>query len=121
MASTITILLVYPDATVAGLLAAVLNDAGYRVQIAVDGPSALRAVATCPPALVVLDLRLPGMSGHAVLAHLRSADAPQLPIVVIGTNPDAQDLVTQGANAVLIKPVVFADLLACIAAHITAS
>jgi DNA-binding response OmpR family regulator len=118
MASSATILLVYPDATVAQLLAGVLSDAGYRVQIAVDSPSALRAIATCPPALVLLDLLLPGMSGHEVLARLRSVDAPGLPVVVLSTHPDVQDLLTQGANAVLIKPVAFADLLACVAAHI---
>ena len=119
MASTATILLVYPDAAVARLLADVLSDAGYRVQIAVDGPSALHAIATCPPALVLLDLLLPGMSGHDLLARLRCADAPTLPIVVTSTNPSTQDLLTQGANAVLIKPVAFADLLACVAAHIS--
>ncbi len=120
MAGIATILLVYPDDMVARLLAAVLSDAGYRVQIAVDGPSALRAITTCPPALVLLDLLLPGMSGYEVLARLRRADAPTLPVVVISANLATQDLLTQGANAVLIKPVAFADLLACVAAHIAA-
>ena len=53
-----------------------------------------------------------------MLARLRREDAPKIPVVVISANPFAQDLLTEGANAVLIKPVAFDELLACIAAHI---
>jgi hypothetical protein len=53
-----------------------------------------------------------------VLTQLRSVDAPKLPIFVLSTHPDAQDLLREGANAVLIKPVAFADLLVCVAIHI---
>jgi len=120
MPSTASILLVEDDTAVARLLADVLSDAGYRVQIAEDGPSALRVIAASPPALVLLDLMLPGMSGRDVLARLRRADTPKLPVVVISANPFAQDLLTQGANAVLIKPVAFDELLVCIAGHMAA-
>ena len=60
MSSTATILLVDDDTAVARLLADVLSDAGYRVQIAEDGPSALRMIAASPPVMVLLDLNLPG-------------------------------------------------------------
>ena len=108
------------DTAVARLLADLLSDAGYRAQIAEDGLSALRVIAASPPALVVLDLTLPGMSGREVLDRVRRTDAPKIPVVVINANPFAQDLLTEGANVVLIKPVAFDELLACIAVHIAA-
>ncbi len=49
----------------------VLSDAGHSVSVALDGESALTAIAECEPDLVVLDYNLPGISGLAVLRRVR--------------------------------------------------
>jgi len=118
MSRTATILIVDDNAVYSRLIADILSEADYQVQIAEDGPTALRMIAAAPPALVVLDLMLPGMSGRDVLARLRRPGIPNLPIIIISANPAAHELLSQGANAVLIKPLMFDELLACVSAHI---
>ena len=69
------ILIVDDEAGIAHTLADLLADEGYRVATAPDGPSALAAAAdpALPPALVLLDVMLPGMDGRAVCRRLRAA------------------------------------------------
>jgi two-component system response regulator EvgA len=67
-----------------------LEAAGYTVVgEAPDGESALAAVRRDPPDVVLLDLRLPDMSGLAVAEHL--AREPRAPVVVITTTYDPDD------------------------------
>jgi two-component system, sensor histidine kinase and response regulator len=120
MSRTATILVVDDNAVYSRLIADILSEAGYHVQIAEDGPTALRMIAAALPALVVLDLMLPGMSGRDVLARLRGPGIPNLPVIIISANPAAHELLSQGANAVLIKPLAFDELLACVTAHTVA-
>jgi CheY-like chemotaxis protein len=110
-----TILIVDDDYTYSRLIADVLGEAGYRVTVAEDGYSALQSVCTCRPALVLLDLMLPGLIGDEVLAQLRSGPHPEIPVVVLSANPDAQLLLQQGASAILTKPFQWDALLACVA------
>ena len=120
MSRSATILIVEDNPVYARLIADILSEADYHVQIAEDGPTALRMIAASPPALVVLDLMLPGMSGRDVLARLRTPGVLNLPVIIISANPAAHELLSQGANAVLIKPLTFDELLACISAHTAA-
>jgi CheY-like chemotaxis protein len=110
-----TILVVDDDFAFTRVLSDVLSDAGYRILVAEDGPRALQVVCAQRPALVLLDLVLPGMSGTAVLAQLRSGANPTLPVIILSANPAANALLQDGANAVLIKPFHWDALLACVA------
>ena len=56
---------------VADSLALLLRRWGYRAAVAYDGPAALALASADPPAAVVLDLGLPGMSGYGLAARLR--------------------------------------------------
>jgi CheY-like chemotaxis protein len=58
-----------PD--VAQSLAIALEQAGHRVQLFADGPSALSGLASLKPAAVLLDIGLPGMDGYELAARLR--------------------------------------------------
>lgn len=71
------------------------------------------------PALVLLDLKMPGRSGFEVLAWIRGSDAwKRLPVIILtaSTSPnDAAEAYRLGANSVLIKPSSiqqFAEILA---------
>ena len=55
---------------------------GFEVEEAADGPAALAAVAACVPALVLLDVDLPGMSGLELMTRLQRHD-PDLPVVIV--------------------------------------
>ncbi len=75
------------------LLAQVLEDLGYDVVEARDGAAALRHVREDPGLrLVLLDLFMPGMDGHAFLQQLRADDArAELPVVLMTADPDAAE------------------------------
>ena len=67
-----TILVVDDDRPVAEMIAEVLADEGYRVQLARDGPSALAAIVAQVPDLVLADLVMREMSGLELLHAIRA-------------------------------------------------
>ena len=69
-------LVVDDDATVRDVVARYPGDAGYQVDLAADGESALRSAARDRPDAVVLDLMLPGTGGLDVCRALRAGQAP---------------------------------------------
>jgi DNA-binding response OmpR family regulator len=86
---------------------------GFRVQTAVDGATALAALGTEPPDLVVLDLRVPGFEGFDVLAAVRRLS--DVPVVVVTGRSDELDRVVgleMGADDYLVKPFSARELSA---------
>ena len=82
-----------------------LKNAGYRVVDVEDGGDALRQVEREPPSAVVLDLRLPRVSGRDVHRELASSQATRrIPIVVV-TGTETDDLDANDFAAILHKPV----------------
>ncbi|ORT95159.1 DNA-binding response regulator, partial [Frankia casuarinae] len=66
------VLVVDDDALVSEVVDRYLRNAGFDVDRAADGPTALRVAETTPPDLVVLDLMLPGLDGIEVFRRLRA-------------------------------------------------
>jgi DNA-binding response OmpR family regulator len=100
-----TILVVDDDPTVAEVVTGYLERAGFAVDRAADGPEALRLAAGRPPALVVLDLMLPGMDGLEVCRRLRAA-AP-VPVIMLTARGDEDDRILGleiGADDYVTKP-----------------
>jgi DNA-binding response OmpR family regulator len=94
-----------------------LEDEGYRVSEAPDGASGLAAFAEREADLVLLDLRLPDMSGFDVCRALRATSI--VPIIIITAQTDTYDLVAgleAGADDYITKPVVPKELAARIRA-----
>jgi DNA-binding NtrC family response regulator len=79
---------------------------GYEVLTAKDGPEALAIAQARPPDLVMVDVRMPGMDGVAVMRSLR-ASLPRLPVVLMtgyGTVQHALGAMKQGATDYVTKP-----------------
>jgi DNA-binding NtrC family response regulator len=84
-----------------------LEAVGYQVSVADSGPAALRLAREEPPAIVLLDLVLPGLDGMAVLDAIRR-DTPDAIVVVItghGTIARAVEAMKKGAHDFVTKPV----------------
>ncbi len=95
----------------------VLVDEGYEAIQACDAADALRAVEAQRPALVLLDIAMPGRDGVSVLDELRST-WPQLPVVMMsghGTIETAVRATKLGAYDFLEKPLSYDKLLGCVA------
>ena len=83
------ILVVDDSPSVRALVRDVLELEGHVVRVAEDGYAALRAVAAERPDGVVLDVVMPGMDGHEVLARLRAmAGGLELPVVMLTASAD---------------------------------
>lgn len=96
------------------LIAAILEDAFELVEF-VDGPTALRGMAEARPDLVLLDISLPGMDGHEVLARLRAHEGLRgLPVVALTAHAmrgDRERFLALGFDAYVGKPIVDEDEL----------
>ncbi|MDI3402242.1 response regulator transcription factor [Streptomyces cavernicola] len=99
------VLVVDDDPTVAEVVAGYLDRAGYAVDRAADGPTALTLAAARRPDLVVLDLMLPGMDGLEACRRLR-AHGP-VPVVMLTARGDEDDRILGlevGADDYVTKP-----------------
>jgi DNA-binding response OmpR family regulator len=82
------VLIIDDELTVGGMVQAVLTAFGYAVKHAGGGVEGLQLIRLFEPNVVLLDLKMPGMSGLEVLDYLRR-DYPELPVVVLSGNDDA--------------------------------
>src|SRR5690606_20936214 len=99
------VLVVDDDATLTEVVAGYLDRAGFTVDRAADGPTALQRATAAPPDLVVLDLMLPGMDGLQVCRRLRQAGP--VPVVMLTARGDEEDRVLGlevGADDYVTKP-----------------
>ncbi|MEV6025693.1 response regulator transcription factor [Streptomyces sp. NPDC052036] len=99
------VLVVDDDPTVSEVVAGYLDRAGFAVELAADGPTAVALAAARPPDLVVLDLMLPGMDGLEVCRHIRE-DGP-LPVIMLTARGDEEDRILGlevGADDYVTKP-----------------
>jgi CheY-like chemotaxis protein len=87
----------------------VLRHAGARAVAAADGWEALVCARTLLPALVVADVRMPGLDGWALLARLRAAPrTTHIPVLLVTADPTCAtppQARAAGAVAVLGKPL----------------
>ena len=109
------ILVVDDEPDIVALVVYHLAKAGFRISTASNGADALRIAQQDRPALVVLDLMLPGMSGLEVLDQLRAHDAGQDIGVLLLTarreEPDRIKGLSSGADDYLTKPFAPQELV----------
>jgi len=117
MVNVISLLFIEDDDAIRLALRLALEDEGYEVREAPDGRSGLTAFAESEPDLVLLDLRLPDLSGFEVCRSLRANSI--VPIIIVTAQTDTYDLVAgleAGADDYVTKPVVPKELAARIRA-----
>ncbi len=107
------ILVVDDEATQRDLLGGFLKNQGYRVLLAADGRQALNIFQREPVQLVIIDHRMPGLTGDEVLAQMKSINPTVRSIMVTayGNINTAVTVMKLGADEYLEKPVDLPDLL----------
>jgi DNA-binding response OmpR family regulator len=114
---TLNILVADDDLYNVKYTAFVLEDAGYRVLKAFDGPSIIQAVEQEQPDLVLLDVSMPKADGFEICRLIRRTS--DVPIIFLSARTQVEDRVIGlqiGADDYLIKPFEPAELLARIEA-----
>jgi CheY-like chemotaxis protein len=118
------VLVIDDDEEIRTLLRHVLARAGHSVDVASDGAEGLRRFGSRRPDVVITDIDMPNLDGHAVIEALRTARS-DVPIVAIsGGGPAAKDeLLLQaarlGAAEVVTKPFGFEQLVGAVARALT--
>lgn len=108
------LLIIEDDRAIYKALKQLFEPEGYTIQFATDGAAGLAAFRTAPPSLVILDLKLPQMSGRDVCREIRKS-TPSLPIIILSATTDEVDkvlLLELGADDYVTKPFSPKELLA---------
>ena len=102
------------DADIRDLVEFKLTQAGYAVQAVPDGLSAWEAFQAQAPALVILDVMMPGLSGIDVLRKIRESGNATVPVLLLSAKSRDSDVDTGfavGADDYVIKPFSPRELL----------
>jgi DNA-binding NtrC family response regulator len=94
------------------LVARCVREWGFQAVLAANGQEALAVLAATPVAMVISDVRMPGLDGIALVGLLRER-FPQLPVLLITAYPDirqAVSVVKDGALDYLAKPIDLGEL-----------
>ncbi len=97
----------------------ILEREGHRVEVAVDGQDGLRRFGKNRPDVVLTDIHMPGLDGHAVIEALKVLH-PDVPIIAVsgGGARDKDELLLEamrlGAVEVITKPFDFRQLLGAV-------
>ncbi len=112
MRSDVPILIAEDEQSARESLRALLEDEGYRVICAADGDEAAQLLASTPVEAALIDIRMPGKDGLALLRELQNnPDAPAVLIMTAyGTSAVAIEAMALGAFDYLIKPLNFDEL-----------
>ena len=113
-----TAIIIEDDPEIRGIVTTLLTGAGFQVEEASDGRSAVERVFLTKPDLILVDLRLPGLDGAEICKRVR-AGRLDTPIIVISAAREEFDrvlLLELGADDFLVKPFGARELLARIRA-----
>ena len=106
------ILVVDDDESLRRITVMQLEEAGYEAAAAADGSEAVQALERASPALVIADLRMPGMSGMELLRQIRTSH-PEITVILMtafGTIERAVEAMKAGAYDFITKPIDYDEL-----------
>ncbi|HEY6116052.1 MAG TPA: response regulator [Candidatus Dormibacteraeota bacterium] len=115
-ASKYTVLVADDNEVAQRLCKRVLEKAGYGVLIAGDGLQAVDIALRERPAMILMDVAMPGIDGLEAMKRIK-AEVPAMPIVIASAHSMASDrerFLAAGADSVLSKPFRLADLVAMV-------
>lgn len=108
-------ILILEDDTVTGsYLKQGLEEAGYVVDLAIDGPTGLHMATEQRHDVIILDRMLPGVDGLSILRALRAlgSETPILLLSALSTLDERVKGLNEGADDYMVKPFGFSELLA---------
>ena len=117
MAENKNILIVDDDYDTRTVVKTILCANGYEVEDCDGGESALEKLKTYRPALILLDIMMPGMSGYEVIVRLKQHPETQnIPVIMLTAKGDPEDLITgykdYAVDYYIPKPFTTRQLLA---------
>jgi DNA-binding response OmpR family regulator len=121
--SVATILLVEDNEDLAFGLSRSLEGEGHEVVVAGDGAIAVERAVALKPALMILDLMLPSLSGYEVLKAVRAAGLT-MPVLILSARGEEMDKLhgfRLGADDYVTKPFRVSEVLARVAVHLRRS
>jgi two-component system, OmpR family, response regulator len=108
------VLLVEDDEGISSFVVKGLREAGFAVDLAIDGEEGLHLALTESYDVIIMDLMLPKMDGLTVIAKLRE-QKPNAPVMILSAKRSVDDRVKglqTGSDDYLTKPFAFSELLA---------
>ena len=112
------ILVIDDDVTVQDLLRRSLNRDGFRVETAADGATGLVRARELRPAMITLDVMMPGMDGWEVLAALKeNPETADIPVIVVSIVDERGLGFSLGAADYLTKPLDYSRLSSVVNRH----
>jgi CheY-like chemotaxis protein len=119
-----TILIVDDNQENLELLSTMLSSRGYQLLTAVDAPSAMQRLSEARPALILLDIQLPGIDGLELTRRLKAdpntSEIPILAVTAYAMKGDEERIRSAGCNGYLTKPLDKRVLREVVAAHLRA-
>ena len=104
------------------VVANILQNQGYSMAFAQDGPTALKMIGSTPFDLILLDIMMPDMDGFEVCQRLREFDeAKDIPVLFLTAKTDTESIVSgfnAGAMDYVFKPINEPELLARVRTHL---
>lgn len=117
-----TILCVDDEPTQLMLLRLALTRAGYKVLEAADGQKGVEMAIEHQPALIIMDLMMPGMDGATAIWHIKQNPSTQhIPILVLSAyikGDQAKRALDAGAEELISKSLILTDLIDKVKSHI---
>lgn len=102
------ITIVDDDRDIREMVEIILSQAGFQVRAAADGETALQCIQDNPPDLILLDVRLPGMSGYEVCRRIKRkpmlVDIPIVFLTARGQLDEIRQGLEAGAAEYFLKP-----------------
>ncbi|MGV8075423.1 MAG: response regulator transcription factor [Syntrophobacteraceae bacterium] len=111
---TVSVLIVEDDHEIAAFVSQGLEETGFKVDVACNGPDGLECALLGDYDALILDIMLPGMNGLDLLRHLRE-NKVDTPVLILSAKRSLDDRVLglqTGGDDYLVKPFAFAELLA---------
>jgi DNA-binding NtrC family response regulator len=107
MTKKIKVLIVDDESAICDLLKTYLEKLGFQALIATNGEQALEILREEEPAIMTLDIRMPGLNGYEVLQKVKRRHPELFIIVVTGIDvPNMEEMLEHsGAHAILRKPI----------------
>ena len=122
MPSKPVILVVDDDQPILTLMKNILREFGFEPHVASTGAAAVEVAREHRPDLILLDMKMPGMSGDEVIKALREGGAYHVPILILSGDPvEPAEVATLGVAGAVQKPFDVAALVEQIRSHVGAA